>query len=128
VEDGAVDVRSGPFRRRAILTARTAGGGERDRPVGTSEHTDRVSGLLRREREIVLLSEQEWPGLCGERASGVERIRHRHRDEITTCVSDVRKKATLGANQRRRILQACVSSTNLSVTDFIARYQYGSDL
>jgi hypothetical protein len=46
------------------------------------------------------LSEQEWPSLCGERASGVERIRHRHRDEITTCVSDVRKKATLGANQR----------------------------
>jgi hypothetical protein len=59
-----------------------------------------------------------------ERVSGVERIRHRHTDEITTCVSDVRKKATLGANQKRRILQACVSSTNLSVTDFIARYQY----
>jgi hypothetical protein len=54
---------------------------------------------------------------CGERASGVERIRHRHRDEITTCVSDVRKKATLGANNQR----------DASVTDFIARYQYGSD-
>jgi hypothetical protein len=66
----------------------------------------------------VLLSEQEWPSFCGERASGVERIRHIHTDEITTCVSDVRKKATLGANQRRRILQACISSTNLSVTDF----------
>jgi hypothetical protein len=64
-----------------------------------------------------LLSEQEWPSFCGERASGVERIRHRHTDEITTCVSDVRKKATLGANQRRHILQARVSSTNLSVTD-----------
>jgi hypothetical protein len=51
-----------------------------------------------------LLSEQEWPSFSGERASGVERIRHRHTDEITTCVSDVRKKATLGANQRRRIL------------------------
>jgi hypothetical protein len=48
-------------------------------------------------------------------------------DEITTCVSDVRKKATLGGNKKRHILQACVSSTNLSVTDFIARYQYGSD-
>jgi hypothetical protein len=50
-EDGAVDVRSGPFRRRAILRARAAGGGERDRPAGTSEHTDRASDLLRRERE-----------------------------------------------------------------------------
>jgi hypothetical protein len=59
-----------------------------------------------------------------ERASDVERIRHRHTDEITTCFSDVRKMATLGANQKRRILQACVSSTNLSVTDFIAHYQY----
>jgi hypothetical protein len=72
----------------------------------------------------VLLSEQEWPSFCGERASGVERIRHKHTDEITTCVSNVRKKAAMGANQRRRILQACVSSTNFSVTDFIARYQY----
>jgi hypothetical protein len=70
------------------------------------------------------LSKQEWPSFCEERASGVERIRHRHTGEITTCVSDMRKKATLGANQRRRILQACISSTNLSVTDFIARYQY----
>jgi hypothetical protein len=78
-------------------------------------------------RERVLLSEQEWPSFCGERASGVERIRHRHTDEITICVSDVRKKATLGANQRIRILQACVSSMNLPVMDFIARYQYGSD-
>jgi hypothetical protein len=75
----------------------------------------------------VLLSKQEWPSFYDERASGVERIRHRHTDEITTCVSDVGKKETLGANQRRRILQARVSSTNLSVTNFIARYQYGSD-
>jgi hypothetical protein len=127
--DGAVDVRSGPFCRRAILRARAAGDDERDRPAGTSEHTNRASDLLRRERERerVLLSEQEWPSFCGERASGVERIRQRHTDEITTCVSDVRKKATLGANQRRRILQACISSANLSVTDFIAHYQYGSD-
>jgi hypothetical protein len=128
---GAVNVRSGPFRRRAILRARAAGGGERDRPAGTSEHTGRASDLLKRERERererVLLSEQEWPSFYGERASGVERIRHRHTDEITKCISNVRKKATLGANQRRRILQACVSSTNLSVTNFIARYQYGSD-
>jgi hypothetical protein len=50
-EDGAVDVRSGPFRHRAILRARAAGGGERDRPAGTSEHTDLASDLLRRERE-----------------------------------------------------------------------------
>jgi hypothetical protein len=76
VEDGAVDVCSGPFRHRAcavgrpaaalaflgeklsvILRARTAGGGERDRPAGTSEHTDRASDHLRRERERVLLLE-----------------------------------------------------------------------
>jgi hypothetical protein len=31
----------------------------------------------------------------------------------------------LGCQQRRCILQACVSSTKLSLTDFIARYQYG---
>jgi hypothetical protein len=104
----AVDVPSGPFRRRAILRARATGDGERDRPAGTSEHTDRASDLLRRERErerecvcVCVLSEQEWPSFCGERTSGVERIRHRGKDEITTCVSDVRKKATLGANQRK---------------------------
>jgi hypothetical protein len=100
-DDAAVDVRSSPFRCCAILRARVAGGDERDRSAGTSEHTDRASDLLRRERERerererVLLSEQEWPSFCGERASGVERIRHRHTDEITTCVSDVRKKMTL---------------------------------
>jgi hypothetical protein len=33
-----------------ILRARAAGGGEQDRPAGTSEHTDRASDLLRRER------------------------------------------------------------------------------
>jgi hypothetical protein len=101
VEDGAVDVRSGPFRRCAILRARAAGGGERDRSAGTSEHTDRASDLLWRERERVLLSEREWPSFCGERASGVERIRHKHRDKITTCISNVRKKATLGATTMR---------------------------
>jgi hypothetical protein len=53
VEDGAVDVCSGPFRCRAILRARAAGGDEWDRPTGTSEHTDRASDLLRRERERV---------------------------------------------------------------------------
>jgi hypothetical protein len=46
-----VDVRSSLFRRCAILRARVAGGGERDRPAGTSEHTDRASDLLGRERE-----------------------------------------------------------------------------
>jgi hypothetical protein len=34
-----------------ILRVRAAGGGERDRPAGTSEHTDTVSDLLRRESE-----------------------------------------------------------------------------
>jgi hypothetical protein len=62
-----VDVLSVPFRHRAILRACAAGGGERDRPAGTSEHTDRASDLLRREREQVLLSEQEWPSFCEER-------------------------------------------------------------
>jgi hypothetical protein len=50
-----VDVRSGPFHRRAILRARAAGGGERDKPAGTSEHTDRASDLLRRERASVVV-------------------------------------------------------------------------
>jgi hypothetical protein len=104
-----------------ILRARTAGGGEWDRPVGTSEHTNRASELLRRER--VLLSEQEWPSTERERVVS----EGEDTDEITMCVSDVRKKATLGGNQRIRILQACVSSTKLSVTDFIACYQDGSD-
>jgi hypothetical protein len=40
---------------------------------------------------------------CGERTSGVRRRRHRR--AITQCVSDVRKKATLGGNQRRRVLR-----------------------
>jgi hypothetical protein len=34
-----------------ILGAHAAGGGEPDRPAGTSEHTDRASDLLRRDRE-----------------------------------------------------------------------------
>jgi hypothetical protein len=76
------------------------------------------------ERERVLLSEQEWPSFCGERASGVERIRHRRDNNMRLRCE---KKATLGGNQRRRILQACISSMNLSVTDFIAHYQYGSN-
>jgi hypothetical protein len=36
--------------------------------------------------------------VCGVR-------RRTHRRAITTCVSDVRKKATLGGNQRRRVLR-----------------------
>jgi hypothetical protein len=55
VEDGAVDIRSGPFRRRTILKERATGGGERDRPAGTSEHTDRASDLLRREKASVVV-------------------------------------------------------------------------
>jgi hypothetical protein len=77
-EDGKVDVLSGPFRCRAILRACAAGGGKRERPAGTSEDTDRANDLLRREREreLVLLSEQECPSFCGERASGVEIVRN----------------------------------------------------
>jgi hypothetical protein len=55
VEDGAAGVRSGPFRRRAILRARAAGGGKWDMPAGTSEHTNRASDLLRRERASVVV-------------------------------------------------------------------------
>jgi hypothetical protein len=93
-EDGAVDVCSGPFRLRAraagqpaaapafwgeklsvILRARAAGGGERDMPAGTSEHTDRASDLLRRKSECCC---QNRSGLLQrERASGVGRRRHR---------------------------------------------------
>jgi hypothetical protein len=43
-KDSAVDVRSGPFRRHAILRARTAGGGERDRRRGhLSTQIERVT-------------------------------------------------------------------------------------
>jgi hypothetical protein len=54
----------------------------------------------------VLLLEQEWSSAERERVVS----EGEDTNEITTCVSDVRKKA-------------CVSSTKLSVTDFIARYQ-----
>jgi hypothetical protein len=93
-EDGMVDVRSGPFRHRAhapgrpaalpafraeklsaILRARSASGGKRDRPAGTSEHTDQASDLLRRERASVVVG--TGVAFCGERASGVGRRRHR---------------------------------------------------
>jgi hypothetical protein len=62
-----------------ILRARVAGGGERDRPAGTSEHTDRASDLLKRERERERASVVVGTGVafCGERESGVGRIRHR---------------------------------------------------
>jgi hypothetical protein len=70
-----------------ILRARAAGGGERDRPAGTSEHTDRASDLLWRERASVVIRTRV--AFCGERASGVRRRRHRR--AITTCVYDVRK-------------------------------------
>jgi hypothetical protein len=72
-----------------ILRVRAAGGGERDRPAGTSQHTDRASDLMReRERASVVVS------LCGERSSGVRRRRHIR--TITACVSDVRKKGDPG--------------------------------
>jgi hypothetical protein len=77
-----------------ILRARVAGGGEQDRPTGTYEHTDRVSDLLRRERERVSVVVGTGVAFCGERASGVGRRRHRR--TITTCVSDVRKKGDPG--------------------------------
>jgi hypothetical protein len=58
-----------------ILRARAAGGGERDRPAGTSEHTDRASDLLRRERASVVVG--TGVAFCGERVSGVGRRRHK---------------------------------------------------
>jgi hypothetical protein len=84
-----------------ILRARTAGGGEQDRPVGTSEHIDRVSDLLRRESECCSRNRSGLPRR--ERVSGVGRRRQRR--AITMCISDVRKKATLGGNQGRRVLR-----------------------
>jgi hypothetical protein len=81
-----------------ILRARVASGGERDMSAGTSEHTDRASDLLRRERERerererVLLSEQECPSAERERVVS----ERRHRRAITMCVSDVRKKGDPG--------------------------------
>jgi hypothetical protein len=42
-------------------------------------------------------------------------------------VTKVLVRIQLGRQQKRRILQAFVSSTKLSVTDFIARYQYSID-
>jgi hypothetical protein len=44
-----------------FLRVSATGGGERDRPAGTSEHTAQASDLLRRESEC--LSEQEWPSV-----------------------------------------------------------------
>jgi hypothetical protein len=100
-EDGAVDVRSGPFRRHArvadrpaaapafwgeklssILRVRAAGGGERELPAGTSDHTDRASDLLRRERERASVVVGTGVAFCGERASGVRRIRHRRNNNM----------------------------------------------
>jgi hypothetical protein len=75
-----------------ILRACAAGGGERVKPAGTSEHTDRASDLLRRERASVIVG--TGVAFCGERASGVRS--RRHRQAIKTCVSDVRKKGDPG--------------------------------
>jgi hypothetical protein len=110
---------AGPFRCRAhgrpaysstgflrreskILRACAAGGSEWGRPAGTSEQRDRASDLLRRESECC----RNESGLLRrerERESGVGRRTLRR--AITTHVSDVRKKATLGGNQRRRVLR-----------------------
>jgi hypothetical protein len=57
-----------------ILKVRVAGSGERDRPAGTSEHTDQASDLLRRERASFVV--RTIVAFCGERACGVGRIRH----------------------------------------------------
>jgi hypothetical protein len=75
-----------------ILRARAAGGGEWNGPVGTSEHTNRASDLLRRERASVVVV--TGVAFYGERASGVGKRRHRR--AITMCVSDVRKKGDPG--------------------------------
>jgi hypothetical protein len=72
---------------RAQLTAANGTG----RRGHLSTQIGRVTFRGERERASVIVG-QEWPSFCGERASGVERIRHRHTDEITTCVSDVRKR------------------------------------
>jgi hypothetical protein len=54
-------------RESVILRAHAAGGGERGRPVGTSEQRDRASDLLRKESECccrngsgLLRRESEW--------------------------------------------------------------------
>jgi hypothetical protein len=75
-----------------ILRVRAAGSGERDRAAGTSEHTDRASDLIRRERVSVVVG--TGVAFCGERVSGVGKRRHRR--TMTTCVSDVRKKGDPG--------------------------------
>jgi ribosomal protein S8E len=107
--------------------------------VGTSEHTGRASGLLRRERERVLLSEQEWPSAQRERVvSEGEDI-----DEQQQRASPMlEKKATLGGNQRRRVLrqethligspakETHPTSMRLQyeiIGNSIAHYQYGND-
>jgi hypothetical protein len=57
-----------------ILKPCAAGSGERDRPAGTFEHTDRASDL-RRERASVIVGTRV--AFCGERANGFGRRKHR---------------------------------------------------
>jgi hypothetical protein len=112
-----VDVRSGPFRRR--VRGRPAccstsffrreikrdpqsahsWSSERDKPAGTSEHIDQASDLLRREsdcccrnRSGLLRRESEW---CRKEKTKMSNNKMRLRCE---------KKASLGGNQRRRVL------------------------
>jgi hypothetical protein len=83
------------WRERVILRACEASGGERGRPTGTSKQRDQASDLLRRERESIVVETRV--AFWGERVSGVGRRRQRR--AITTGISDVTKKATLGGNQ-----------------------------
>jgi hypothetical protein len=66
---------------RAIRRARTAGGSERDRPAGTSEHIEWVTFWGERASVVV----KTGVASCGERASGVRRRGHRR--AITMCIS-----------------------------------------
>jgi hypothetical protein len=59
---------------------------------------------------------------CGERASGVRRRRHRR--AIATCVSDVRKKATLGGNHETSTKTR--DTSNLVTSKGDASYKHAS--
>jgi hypothetical protein len=94
-----------------ILRARTAGGGERDRTAGRSEHT-RASVVVR-----------TGVAFCGERASGVRRRRRRR--AITTCVSNVRKKGDPGW-QSKETNPKTRDASNLVASKGDASYKHAS--
>jgi hypothetical protein len=108
-----------------VLRARAAGGDERDRPAGTSEHIDRASDLLRRERESASVVVGTGVTFCGERASGVGRKRHRR--EITTCVSDVRKKGD-PVWQSKEMSPKTRDASNLVTSKGDASYRHASPI